>query len=633
MFDLLFVAGLLDQHASSFLIKRSATILNAVLPTWGQEGLTFTWVSLPEINGGCLLVRPLSARCHELLHAYVTSERAVFLFGRLKGCTTANHAQRLHHQWQENSVDSLRQSPGCFAAILVERALGRIHVLHDRGGRRALRYGISLGRIALSPHDLTLFSTDWFPLDYDPISVCSMPVFDWGMDGRGLLTSFRGLRPEQYLIWQQRHCTIRSDPVFAMDNHLHEKDEAALTALGEEYIETAFQVIREIVADAPRVHVDLTAGVDSRVLTALLIGALGKGRIHAECWGEEGSEVDLAQKVADSEGLFFKKVRAWDQKPSLTDFLKQLRFQAYGVNGCANGQLAVRHILEADSLPPHFLGIGGEIYRGTYYYNTLNQGGKIPGNDEIVAVILKKQSQSRHLPFLIPETLTNLHQRCAERIQEVAAFCPHPADIGDLFQVLELYQGFAIGEIRVQYYQERHSLFLDARLMAQAFRFPAPVGVWGMRLFSEIVRQFMPNGFNIETHPTSVDLNPRIPSRPTVQKKKSVQDFTKWLTHVGITRRHGELRADFFATEAETVMDLMTAQESLTPLAFHRSGVLKMLKQHRAGKWNFARMIGSCLTMESWRLLATQMQSGLHGQGHGWREPVINGFDATDLKE
>ncbi|MBN1816927.1 MAG: hypothetical protein JW828_06175 [Sedimentisphaerales bacterium] len=206
-------------------------------------------------------------------------------------------------------------------------------------------------------------------------------------------------------------------------------------------IENLCQKARSLCGDQELIRLELTAGMDSRAVAAILLSVIGPSRMEAQTSGSpDHYEVKTARRICRHYGIRHK-----DYAPTANQsgtFLEHSRLIAFFSNGMGNSKGAFRGLPKLRiQRPPIFIGNGGEVFRGFYYPSPLRT--PILSNMDIdsVASCLAKKVLTRPGPaWLDPEIPKQLNKRLEEAVGNCARISDFPADIFTLFYLRERYR-------------------------------------------------------------------------------------------------------------------------------------------------------------------------------------------------
>ncbi len=501
MFSFLFVAGCEDQAAGE-LLAAACAVMSGQMPGWRADGRIET-ADLPEISGGFAVMVPRVGWERPLVDVHVDEDTAAVVYGSLI-LGEASIARALCGAYRRGGASAARRLEGHYGAVVVDRAKGETVVLGDVLGDRSLRYVHSGGMLLVSPHDLTLVATGRVDVtDVDLCSAAAVLALDNSTKSKSLLKGIEPVPPETWLRWRPGRLDQMVDQPFSFENRIAANDATALRDQNERILALARQQAAEHLAGRDEIALDLTAGQDSRAILALIRSISEPPRINAYCEGAPWSlDVRGARTVARAAGIHFSSANPSPVEPDT--YLDNLARSAFWMNGATDAQ---RMVTARPVFPPagvRVFGVPGECFRDPYPLGDISAWRDQPAVRCVSDFIF---SRSRHrtsglafirfhtLPFR-DELRRSVRERVEQRLNDFAAFADDPHDIWSLFYLLEHIMIWGQMVYREPYCQHYWIPFGSPSLLAETFRFPAPIGPH-CTLHRDAIRRFFPEAYRI----------------------------------------------------------------------------------------------------------------------------------------
>lgn len=601
-----FVASLHEPVPESALWAY-ARVARTWTPSTGigwEEGAT----ALPECGGGWFWLAP-AGEGNTLVTATVGERHAVIAFGDVLAGSGAGTADAVARAWAAGGAAAVQDLDGCFSAVVVERARGTAYLVADGIGRRALRYYVGPeGVLVAAPHEVPLLATGHCPTSYDCASAASILAAGWSLGGASLLQHVRPCRSGEYVRWERGRADVRRAPAVDGAERISSRDAQRAGQVREQMIAEARARTRAFAAPHEAVHVDLTAGLDSRAALGLLLAEVGPARIIASCRGNPGSlDVEVARRLARAYGVRFHVVAPAPR--GADEFLRQCDLLAFALNGDTNGVRAASPLVEAESSSaPHVAGAGGEIFRGYYYPNPLFTRRPALSLAD-AARLLGKKVHPGGLPWRTAQHADAVAARFRGRVDELAAQAADGYDLLDLFYLRERFAVWGALQPRLTWVARFWSPFASSRLVKQAFTMPAPIGDQ-VRLQEACVRRFMPDAYWVRINRKALlPLERAGGAWRLLRGLDRLRYGTAYVLGQAWARRglgrlttQDQVRADLFAGPlASPLCETLTRQGSFALELLGEASVERLVREHTERTVNHALLLGILVIMERWR--------------------------------
>lgn len=198
-----------------------------------------------------------------LIQRYETEVHYILFWGQLFN-TKKNCAQVIYNKLNNN--ESIENLNGNYSFILYDKQSDTIRIYTDFMGRRKLYYFLNKDEFAVSNLDHLLVPFLPKPIEYDLVSVASSLYFDWSLMGKSYLKSVGILTPDNFLLFENRIIKFVKIPY-----NLH-KNKVTIKEISYDF----HSYLENYIKDKETVHIDLTAGLDTRTILALLLKGFRK---------------------------------------------------------------------------------------------------------------------------------------------------------------------------------------------------------------------------------------------------------------------------------------------------------------------------------------------------------------------
>ncbi len=608
MYSFLFFAAK-SREANFQTYERACEITRSLMPSLGCS-LEIGWKALPQVNGGWFYFWPEEIPDNRLVTEFANTDLAVLVFGDMVRPSGVPMAELVAQTWKTGGLDAVRNLDGSFGAVIVDPAENTVYLVSDLMGLRTLTYFENGEVLLVSPHDVPIVATGLCPIEYDLVSAASLIACDWSLGGKPLLKTLNVCDPNEYITWRNGNLRkTRGALVF------HEKRIAADNSKGRNsqidlMIETMRDNARGLCSGAPEIQVELTAGMDSRMVTALLLSVIEGSRINAITGGDAcHNEVKTASRMAGKYCFNHRSFRPG--KESGESFLPLSRLLAFVTNGMTNSKRATFSMPKVDAeSPPTFIGNGGEIYSGFYGPSPLRRRPLDKYSTYDILQYLERQfPRIRQLKWSEPGTKELLLSRLTCSVESLEKISSEPSDVFNLFYLFERYCRWGSGSARRTFVRKRFSLFESPALIKLAYQLPPPI-TQNCLLHRTTIKRYTPEAYRW--------LINRCKYLPLFDYPKASKAFTESMIRANRvtvalqnrlpsakkTRAHEQLAGDVFATRlGDTLRDMLLSRESLCQQILHKKTIEDMLDEHISGRRNHLHIIGFLATLEQWNKL------------------------------
>lgn len=470
----LFVSGV-SQPGAQVLLGRARRVLEQAMPAFPVP-LSSALHLLPEICGGWLTFEPALPSLPKRLHTSVAPDLALMIYGELFGVEEHETAQVVASAWRSGGARSVRLLDGCFSCIVVDRSQARFTVLSDTIGRRSLRFFQDGNCTAVSTHDAAIVATGLLTPCFNLDAVASAAAIDWSLGGKSFLNGVTTIEPDEYVIWSGGNAKHEYDPPSMNAQRLHagQKKEIAeqLSRIADHLVSTT----AAFCGSAGPIKADLTAGVDTRTVLALLLAGVEKERITVCTEGQEDDlDVIVARKIAASYGVTHEVMI--NEPPEPDRFIDRLDVLAFSTNGDTDGKRALTNIFRKAEFsdPTRRLCGHGALYRGPYYPLKGRRDLLSLRQDDVVRHFQRKFNRIHRLPWKDGGVRDRLNGLLASRVERYARIAGHPVDLLDLFFFYERYSRHGSLWARCSWWSQYFDPLSNNTVLRLAFQLPAPI--------------------------------------------------------------------------------------------------------------------------------------------------------------
>lgn len=593
-------------------LGNSASVTERFMPTLGRE-LCTTRQDLPEIGGGWWTIRPRRHFPHSFIHEHVTDDHAVLVYGGLRGPGNKQAAVEVLRSWNEGGVDAVRDLCGAFSAVIVDRRKGFICVITDVAAYRAVRYVELAETLLVSPHDVPLVATGLCPLEFDIETAASITALDWSVGGAGLLKAVRTSKAYQVIHWQNGKTDIVVKPQLSFDARISAKNnEDCRKALGE-LVEIMQVDCYSLFQEEPRIALDLSAGMDTRATLAIALSVVEKSRISTRTFGGPDSlDARMAKRIAAHYDIVNTRENMLTFEDH--DFLENCDVLAFYLNGVASCKSATYQPFEHElDSPVELAGSGGGIYKGIYYRPFDPHSLEMLSLAQMREVIIDKRSHINSTRWRSHELRAAVIARLDRVLEEISRLSSHPADILDLFYLLERYARWNHNE-RVGWGAVRYSLLTNPTVVRRAFLLPVPLGR-AFQLHREVIGTLMPwaHWLTVNTSYILPLSSHRIAQRVALAIRHRRDKVSRILGRS--LRKEDALNKEQIFSEylrsllQSSIRDLLEENNSFATEVLGSENLRRMIDEHVAGLGDNANVLGQFVIMERWRQLVTAAKS------------------------
>jgi len=341
-----------------------------------------------------LFYKPADERALTLLSFAESDNYHIIFYGELYDINDRTAA--VYVKEMLNKGEAVTNLNGNYSLIIIDKSNNIINLSCDFIGRRKLYYIYRDGVLAISNYDHMLVPFLEKPLTLDLVSILSSLYFDSSIRGYSFLKGIRTTNPDFETSFQ--------------DNKIeNQKIEYALNSESNvEDIENDFsRYIDNRIMGSEKVNIDLTAGLDSRTVLALMLQK-GKNSITAWTLGKTGMDFKIAKRIAKHVNIDHKL--SSETLANKAEFRKHANFLAYCSNGSTNTLRAVNKIeINLNRTVPKIIGI----------YGTIAVGKNISGNVDYSSY---KKGILKNKKNIIPQSKDlsdKLLNRCSDFIDEL----------------------------------------------------------------------------------------------------------------------------------------------------------------------------------------------------------------------
>lgn len=604
----LFVSGV-SQPGAEILLGRARNVLEQAMPAFPLP-LSAALQLLPEIRGGWLTFEPAFPTSHKRIHASMAPDLALMIYGEVFGVDERETARVIAAAWRSGGARAVRSLDGCFSCIAVDRSRARFTVLSDTIGRRSLRFFQDGGLTAVSTHDAAIVATGVLPPRFDLDAVASAAAIDWSLGGRSFLHGVTSLEPDEYVTWSGGEPEYQSDPLSMTAGRLHRGQKRETR---EHLSRISDHLVRSTAAfcgPAGPIKADLTAGVDTRTVLALLLAGVEKKRITV---GTEGQEDDLdvivAREIAATYGVTHELMI--NEPPEPDRFLERLDVLAFATNGDTDGKRALTNIFgkaEFSDPTPRLCGHGA-LYRGPYYPLRSRHELLSLTQEDVVHHFSRKFHRIHGLPWKDHGERDRLNDLLASRIERYTRIADQPVDLLDLFFFHERYARHGSLWARCSWWSQYFDPLSNNTVLRMGFQLPAPIS-YGASVNRAILGRYLKHAYYFHLI-NGKGYGPALRSSVLSRRLGRVLGTAKSVRssvgqRLGFSRSAGErARDDWFAAQLQTTVrrvgeEVLLSSDSITSRILTEEGVRSMF-DGLAHPGSGPGAVGVLLSVERWR--------------------------------
>lgn len=580
--------------------------------------------NLPEINGGFFQAIPKSGKTRLIQH-YIDEKIGVILFGEIYRDNGDDGIERIKVAWENGGIDAVREIDGCFSTLIVDRGAREVHVASDLIGFRSLRLYCRDNLLLVSPHEVAIVATGRCPIAFSPTSTGSILTYGWSLGGRSLLEDIDSCNPHGYVTWKNGALENKVHPILMGGGRIEREDQRNVNACLDQMVAHMANITRFYCMDEPRVHIDLTAGIDTRAVLAIALACVRRPNLTAFTSYSDASrfEVQAAEKLASKFGVRHESKR-YPDRIEFGTFVENCRRWAFLTNGDTNGKKALVPPIFTDM--PMLNGLAGAIYKGKYYTVISKPELLRPLTaDDLVERLENRFPLCRRVPWVSEELPAGIRASLKTIIDFYAGISPLGADVLDLFHIYEHIARWGGANFSRRIYQPRRFCPFDSpRLLTLGFQLPAPLSN-ELVLHKTIIKKFLPSVYFYPHNQTKM-----LPFVGASISKRLMADLFK--RTLGCYRRlqsvFGEKQQGtaVYPSRAENFVhlligglrDLILEQNSVASLVLNKSQLEKMIDDHIAGTRNNVEIFAFLSVMETYRqMLAEAAQLAIQVDGTG----------------
>jgi hypothetical protein len=593
------------------LLRKAIRITKRMMPSLGLE-MEVHERRIPEINGGWFYMMPRIGKA-PLITECADSQGAVIVFGELYGNPRNNAAEMVLEKWRAEGPDGVRLMDGCFSAVLVDLAAGAIHLCTDLLGHRSVRFFNNNHLFIASPHDISIVATGCCAGEIDLVSAASVVSFDWSLEGRSLLREVSAQHPNELITWRGGTLTRQYKPVLNSEGTLDERNHGALNRHLKVMTSHAIENVRTFCGDEPTIKMDLTAGIDSRAVLAILLSSVGAERVKAFTAGErDARDVKMARRLARTYRI--NHGYGLPEKIDYNTFYQYCRLRAFLMNGDTDGKRAAAPLPAYDETP-NLHGGGGGIFKGVYYYPDLYRqySNNSPDDQQVLDTLEEKHNRFKTLPWSDDNLTKKLRERLSKIVDSYSAISNCGWDKLDLFHMYERYGRWGSMVPRSTWEPRRFSPFCSPTLINDGFKLPRPIA-GGLRLHKALIKDALPLAYfffpvnetdylPLKGHTYSQILVSRFTKKATIFVKKLDRAFVSRQSAPG----HDADRAALFGQLLRgDLKNLLLEEKGIARRILRKEELIKMMEAHMSGAVNYLPVFGSLPVMEAYRHLVDE---------------------------
>nr|MDA3813482.1 hypothetical protein [Candidatus Cloacimonadota bacterium] len=233
-----------------------------------------------------------------------------------------------------------------------------VTIYTDFIGRRKVFYYENKLKFAISNLDHMLVPFMSKPINFDEVSLASSIYFDWSLLGKSYLKQLKTTNPDHYVEYNGKRTNL---------NHVNYN--LPLNDMNsDEIINDYIVYLDNFLEERDNVHFDLTAGLDTRTVLALLLNFKDK-KIIAETMGKGGMDFETARFLANS--FHLDHINSANQFSNADEFITHSTFLSFCNNGDTTSIRAINKIK---------IGTNPKVLKVIGIYGTIAVGKNIIGD-------------------------------------------------------------------------------------------------------------------------------------------------------------------------------------------------------------------------------------------------------------
>jgi hypothetical protein len=325
--------------------------LVAKLNPFDTFGINYSKHSVLGYN--LLMFYPTDTAAVPLLQYKEYDKYAILMWGELF-CSSTGSIDDINFRLNNNQ--SIEDMNGNYSLVIFNKEDKKIYITSDFLGRRKIYYS-KTKCLAISNLDHLLIPFIEGEVKYDKTSILSSLCFDWSLGGKSYIDDINVTNPDYVFVFDSQSICLR-------------KINYAINSAKSEDVEVSFHsYLKHYIENIKEVHLDLTAGLDTRTILALLIKYFNK-KLIAWTMGVEGMDVSVSRKIAK---YFNIEHRSSSSKlADINEFELHAKFLAYIKNGDTNSYRGLNKIeYDVTRRIPKVIGIYGTVSKGKYYFGKM----------------------------------------------------------------------------------------------------------------------------------------------------------------------------------------------------------------------------------------------------------------------
>lgn len=249
------------------------------------------------------------------------------------------------------NAEDITNLNGNYSLIIIDKNSNNVDLSCDFIGRRKLYYTYENNVLAISNHDHMLVPFLQKPILFDKVSIYSSLYFDSSIKGCSFIKGVKVINPDNSTLFHKNR--IENNKIEYLFN-----SESNIGGLEKDFS----RYIHNRTVNSVNVNFDLTAGIDSRTVFALLLKNKYRN-ITAWTLGKTGMDFKIAKRIANHFKIEHKL--SSENLSDEAEFRQHAGFLAYCSNGSTNSLRAVNKIeINLNRKVPKIIGIYGTIAVG-----------------------------------------------------------------------------------------------------------------------------------------------------------------------------------------------------------------------------------------------------------------------------
>jgi len=614
MFSFCIIAS--KQRHVGLLLKKSSEKVMSILSNYSEKLECNQFVS-KDNTIGYYIIKPKTKVIRKQIHIYRENDIEVVLYGELYlNSFESNYAEILYRKYKLENLNEARRLNGCYSACIIDYRSNNIIIISDVVGQRKLFYHDQNDTIIISSQDIPIFHTGLVQKEIDLKSMYSILAFDNSFYGKSLLRDIYGIQNTEYLTWKDGITKRHYQPLLIKDCKIDPKNFSAQKKTVQTIADQIISNIKLAVKHSEKIIFDLTAGLDSRAMLAILLTNFSDKTLVPQTMGSPQSpEVKSAKKISKRFNL--KHIITMPELQSVNDFDYNANKIAFSTNGTTTSLFAIskKQVLK-DINDLHIGSQGGDAFRGFFYHNRSKTKIESYSLHKVTSLVQKRNfiSNLQINDYSIHKWYNRV---IAEFIQEYSTYSPDKASIFDLVYLFQRLSNWASFRSRCNWNLNYFTPFMTSKVIENMYKLPAYFTLM-VPIHDYFIKQLPSSIYNMsynnnpfkrisfitdEQHLQFYYKLERIYDKVLINKIR-LSNYLTPKTNLMKTKSHNAVRYEIhYSLLKEYTYNLLMNPDSLTLQLFNKDTVSLLLENHFSGEKNQLSLISKLISIELWRLM------------------------------